>query len=123
MTKRKITLLSNVTVDLISRKLRNKYDVYIPEGFDTWVQEVINPDSPLYSNDVDAVVILLDGTEARSWRDVDEANERIALWKQATRTFSGRCEDIPIFVSTIDIRENRIKSLSEKKYRYEFENE
>lgn len=42
-SKKKVALLSNVTVDLIIGKLRREYDFYLPEGFDTWVQEAINP--------------------------------------------------------------------------------
>ena len=121
--KKKIALLSNVTVDLLIGKLRRQYDFYIPDGFDTWVQEVINSASELYESDVDAMVILLDGTEARSWRSIDEAKERLSLWKQALVTLCNKITLVPIFISTIDIRENRIKSLSERKMRLELENE
>ena len=31
------------------RKLSKKYDFYIPEGYDTWVQAVIDPSSEIYS--------------------------------------------------------------------------
>lgn len=37
--KKRVALLSNVTVDLIVGKLRNKYDFYTPEGFDTWCRK------------------------------------------------------------------------------------
>ena len=115
-TKKKVALLSNITVDLVVAKLRKKYDFYLPEGFDTWVQEVINPTSGLYAENLDAVVLLLDGTEARSWKNVEEANERITLWKQALVALVKHITSIPVFVSTIDIRENQIKSLSERKF-------
>lgn len=121
--KKKIALLSNITVDLIAAKLRKKYDFYIPEGFDTWVQEVINPASGIYKEKLDAIILLLDGTEARSWKDVKEANDRITLWKQAFAALVKQITNIPVFVSTIDIRENRIKSLSERKFSLELEHE
>ena len=121
--RKKVALLSNVTVDLIISKLRRKYDFYQPEGFDTWVQEVINPAAPLYSYEADAVVVLLDGTEARAWKSVDEGAERTDLWKQALNALTTNFTTIPVFISTIDIRENRIKSLSERKIRYELEND
>ena len=121
--KKKIALLSNVTVDLLIGKLRRQYDFYIPDGFDTWVQEVINQASELYESNVDAIVILLDGTEARSWRSIDEAKERLSLWKQAVVALCNKITFVPVFISTIDIRENRIKSLSERKMRLELENE
>lgn len=120
---KKVALLSNITVDLIVNKLCKKYDFYLPEGFNTWIQEVIHPASGLYEKNIDAVVVLLDGTEGRSWRTVNEATERITLWKQALAVLTNQITNIPIFVSTIDIRENRIKSLSERKLKYELEND
>ena len=122
-SRKKVALLSNITVDLIIGKLSSKYDFYQPEGYDTWVQEVINPDSVLYSDFPDAVVVLLDGTEARSWKNIEEGEERISLWKQALATLISNTAVVPVFVSTIDIRENRIRSLSERKYRYALEND
>ncbi len=122
-SKKIIALLSNITVDLIVSKLRHKYDFYTPEGFDTWVQEAINPASGLYNRNVDAVFVLLDGTEARSWKSDEEGKERITLWKQAITALTNYTITIPIFISTIDIRENRIKSPSERKARYEMEND
>lgn len=123
MEKKRVALLSNVTVDLIAGKLRRKYDFYIPEGFDTWVQETINPAAGLYSEKFDAVIVLLDGTEARSWKTVDEGAERVGLWKQALTALVSSISTIPIFVSTIDFRENRIRSLSERSIKYELEND
>ena len=123
MAKKRVALLSNVTVDLIAGKLRKKYDFYLPEGYDTWVQETINPAAGLYSEKLDAVVVLLDGTEARSWKTVEEGAERIGLWKQALTALVSNISTIPIIVSTIDIRENRIKSLSERSGKYELEND
>ena len=120
-SKKKVALLSNVTVDLIIGKLRREYDFYLPEGFDTWVQEAINPSAGIYSAEPDAVIVLLDGTEARSWKD-GEVDARISLWKQALRALVPKIKSIPIFVSTIDVRENRIKSLSERRGKYELEN-
>lgn len=122
-SKKRVALLSNVTVDLIAGKLRKKYDFYLPEGFDTWVQESINPAAGLYSEKLDAVIVLLDGTEARSWKSTDEGVERLSLWKQAINALVANITTIPVFVSTIGIRENRIKSLSERSSRYELEND
>lgn len=121
-SKKKVALLSNVTVDLIVVKLRKRYELYLPAGFDTWVQEALNPASGLYGENVDAVVVLLDGTEARAWKSVDEGTERITLWKQALTSLVYNISAIPIFVSTVDIRENKIKALSERKFDTELQN-
>lgn len=122
-SKKKIALLSNITIDLIVSKLRKKYDFYQQEGFDTWVQDVINLDARLYSFCADAVIVLLDGTEARRWKSAEDGIERITFWKQALNTLVNNIKTAPIFVSTIDIRENRIKSLSERKVKLDLEND
>ena len=116
-TIKRAALLSNITADLITARLRKKYTFYLPEGFDTWIQEAINPASGLYAENADAVVVLLDGTEARSWKSHDEGAERISLWKQALTALSNTITVSPVFVSTIDFRENRIRSLAERMYR------
>ena len=120
---KKIALLSNITIDLVISKLKYKYSFYKPEGYDTWVQEAINSGAPLYSFGSDAVIVLLDGTEARRWKSFDEGIERVGLWKQALNTLVSHFTTIPVFISTIDIRENRVKSLSERKISYELEND
>lgn len=121
--KRIIALLSNITVDLVVGRLREKYNFYIPNGFDTWIQEVIYPASEIYSIRFDAIIVLLDGTEARSWRNADEGKDRITIWKQTVNMLVNLFEGTPIFVSTIDIRENRIISYAERRMKYEWENE
>lgn len=116
---KKAALLSNITADLIAAKLRKKYTFYLPQGFDTWIQEAINPASGLYAENVDAVLVLLDGTEARSWKSRAEGMERVSLWKRALTALSNTITASPVFVSTIDFRENRIRSLAERMYRTE----
>ena len=119
--KRKIALLSNITADLIAGKLRRDYEIYLPEGFDTWVQESISPASGLYDFGAEAVVVLLDGTECRAWRDREMGVERLDLWKQGLRALLRQIPDKPVFVSTLDLRENRIRALSEAGFGPELE--
>ena len=109
-----------MTADLIAAKLRKEYDIYLPEGYDTWIQEVIRPDSGLYSEKRDAVILLLDGTEARNWKNAAEAQERLDLWKQAAAALAGNMPDIPVFLPTLDLRESRIRALSERKHHIEW---
>lgn len=121
--KRKVAILSNITIDLLIAKLRSKYDFYQPEGYDTWVQEVINPISGLYGFRADVIIVLLDGMEARKWKNETEAAERISVWKQAIDGLICNFAKIPIFISTIDFLENRIKSLSERRFKYKLQSD
>lgn len=117
--KKKIALLSNVTVDMLARKLKKTYEVYIPAGFDSWGQEIFNNYSPVFESD--AILVLLDGTEARQWKDREEAFARFELWSALVDALCKKEQTIPIFISTVDVKENRIKSVSERIYKYEWE--
>lgn len=123
MDKKNIALLSNVTVDMIAAKLRKEYNIYIPAGFDMWITDVLNSGSALYSGDMQAVVVLLDGTEFRSIRTGEDLFQRIALWRSAIEKLADSIKDIPIFVSTVDFRESKIRTFSERKYYTEWNNE
>ncbi len=109
---RRIALLSNVTVDFIIAKLIKEYHVYSPDGFDTWVSDVMDPSSRLYGENMDAVFVLLDGREL--WdRPQEEIQKRTGLWEAAIEAL-GRQTDTLLFVSTIDFRENRIRAFGER---------
>ena len=120
---RKIALLSNITAELVARKLRRDYDVFLPPGFDTWVQQIVSPDSELWSLDADAVIVLLDGTEARGYRDAQEAAEKLTMWKRAVSVLAERFDRSPVFISTVDLRTTRILALAERKYHYALESD
>lgn len=121
MDKRKVAILSNVTVGIIGQKLRNEFDIYIPNGFDTWIQEIMDRGSGFYEFHPEMVIVILDGTEARNWEKVD-ADEKIKTWKQGIEILAYELTNVPVFISTIDIRENRIKSFAERKYGIELQN-
>lgn len=121
MDKKKIALLSNVTVDLIAAKLKKRYEVYIPEGYDTWVQEALNPESGINKGEFEAVILLLDTTESRSWKNRTEAEEHIISWERAVQTLAGNISSVPVFLPTLDIRRDHVRAISEPFYRAELE--
>ncbi|MCD8327080.1 MAG: HAD-IIIC family phosphatase [Lachnospiraceae bacterium] len=123
MAKRKLAILSNITVDLIRMKLSSRFDIYIPEGFDTWILECLNPESGIYTGKVDAVVILLDGTAASGWESLEEAEETLNSWKQGILALTGNMTEVLVFISTVDFRLNRIRALEERQYRISLQNE
>ena len=56
----KIALLGNVTLDFLAQDFRRAgHDVYVPSGFDTWRQEVLDPASGLHRFAPDASLLLL----------------------------------------------------------------
>ena len=58
----KIALLGNVTLDFLAQDFRRAgHDVYVPSGFDTWRQEVLDSASGLHAFAPDAVLLVMDG--------------------------------------------------------------
>ena len=58
----KIALLGNVTLDFLAQDFRRAgQDVYVPSGFDTWRQEVLDPASGLHAFAPDAVLLVMEG--------------------------------------------------------------
>ena len=58
----KIALLGNVTLDFLAQDFRRAgHEVYVPSGFDTWRQEVLDPASGLHAFAPDAALLVMDG--------------------------------------------------------------
>ena len=114
MVKRRIALLSNITADMIAAKLRKQYDVYLPDGYDMWISDVLNTESGFYNASCEAVILLLDGTEFRSFHTVEEAEARLALWQNAVLALIQNVTDVPVFLSTVDFRETAIRTFAER---------
>lgn len=111
---KKIALLSNVTTDMITSKLRKKFDVYTPDGYDAWISDVMNPTSMINSAEMDAIFLLLDGT-AFYKQPEDELWQKIQLWETVITKLASQIDAL-LFISTIDFKENRIKTYGERKY-------
>ena len=110
---RRIALLSNITVDLIVEKLSKSFNVYCPEGYDAWTFDILNDGSELYSGSIDAYFILLDGTETRSFTNLELINERINNWKNTIKRLIQSIYGAPVFISTIDFRTSEILTMKE----------
>ena len=109
--KRRVALLSNVTVELLAVQLKRDFDLYVPPGYNTWIQEVHDSRSVLYQDEPDAVIALIDGSrildESMGWA------EQIEEWALAIDVLTKHYTSVPIYVSTIDVVESGVHALSE----------
>lgn len=104
-----IALLSNVTTGLLERELKKKYEVYVPAGYDTWIQELYDSCSMINQKSFDAEFYLLYADAwANSWdplasgmKEMDQAGELIFRHAEEKR-------ETQIFVSDLDFRLRRI---------------
>ena len=111
----KIAILSNTNTEALARNLRKKYDLYTADGYNTWIQEILDKDSGLYEFDSDAVFIILDGSELIEFGDGNED-----LKSQINQYFhyiegyiEAKSERTSVFVSNLDIPARKVQSARE----------
>lgn len=112
----KLSILSNINVDLLSQQLSPRAEVYTSSGYGTWVQEIIDPGSGLYRFDPDIVFIILDAEELmRAKRDFNEKINDLENYKNILEEAAKNKPSILFFVSTMDFPGRQIRSLKEIK--------
>ena len=109
----RIAVLSNVTIELVLSELKKEFSLYISAGFDTWQQEVYNHDSGLYqfAPDMICVILYIDAYD-EDWMYWEKGKERMGEWLNALKTLCGQTEGTPVFISSLDIRENSWNTVS-----------
>jgi FkbH-like protein len=110
-----IALLSNVTVTSLAMRVNalTKEEVYCPHGYDTWLREISDPDSGLYSSGADAVFAVLHGRSLLGDIVSDEHAALDALLKMASvlKAASERHMGMTFVVSALDIPDTAIRPL------------
>ena len=111
-----IALLSNVNITSAAMRVNavTKEEVYCPQGFNTWMQELSGPGSKLYSPGTAAAFIILHGASLLG--DTEVANDeayRLALASIAATiaTAASAHKDMTFVVSTLDIPADAIRPL------------
>ncbi len=114
--RNRIAVLSNVTMDLVTAKLKSDFDIYIPDGFNTWQQEVYDVGSGLYQWMPDAVFIILYADPYEGDWQKETGSERLGDWLSSIKFLREKMTQIPIFVSSLDMVESGCRVVSEKYY-------
>lgn len=110
----RISVLSNINLDSLVNRLKGKYDVYKPDGYGIWMQELLNNQSELYHFQPDVVFIIIDCEELYKGLYTKEA-----ICEKTTQHFSYLSQvivahpTVSFFVSTADTPIKKIKGLKE----------
>nr|WP_276020114.1 HAD-IIIC family phosphatase [Acetivibrio straminisolvens] len=104
----KLSVISNINLDSVIGRLSKLYDVYKTEGYGTWVQEIINPNSGLYSFGPNVIFIIIDGYEMFKGQSKNDntIDMNIGYIEEAVKNNP----DITFFVSNIDLWMRKIES-------------
>lgn len=120
-SRNRIAVLSNVTMDFVISELNREFDIYIPDGFDTWQQEIYHEDSGLYQYLPEAIFIILYADPYDEEWHGETGQERLQDWLSAINFLQDKITGIPIFVSSLDIVENRCSAVFEKHWASQME--
>ena len=110
----RVAVLSNVNVDFLLNDLRKEHDIFRPDGYGTWVQDLVNPRSALATFKPNAVFVLLDGQElVGETASLDDATTLLDSAASYVEAFAQAQPETPLFVSTIDLPHHRITCLKD----------
>lgn len=105
-----IAILSNVNVDLLAKKVARMANVFTPDGYGVWVQELLDKNSKLYQASPVFVFAFLDARELFSNLSYADCLKEI---KQIQAYFEQAIETHPVvkfFIADLDYPENVITS-------------
>lgn len=119
----RIVLLSNITTEILEQNLKKKgYEVCVPAGFNTWIQEILDDESFIYKGGYDAVFLLLYGdSEAEKWVSYEDGTSEMERWLHVIDKLAGIT--IPVFISDLDIPVRIIRPASERRPEFMWEYE
>lgn len=109
----KISLISNVGLDSLIRKLSKVYEVYPTQGFNTWLTDLLDINSPMYQFRPQCVFILLDGAELKKLINSGSQGKDNVIEKYTSYLVNAAQahSDIDFFISDIDYPQDEICSI------------
>ena len=111
----KVAVLSNTNIDAMARSLQKKYEIFKSDGYNVWVQEILDSSSKLHEFDPDVVFIILDGQElVNVYEDYETVKSQLEKYLIYISEYVGKkASSTNIFISNFDIPPRRLQCLSE----------
>lgn len=106
----RISVLSNVNLDMLSGLLKKEHEIFQTEGYGGWITYALQPDARLLAFAPECMILLLEGSEllgkCASW---EAAQEELAQTEVYVKKLAECYPGSYLFVSTIDVRQERIR--------------
>lgn len=108
----RLSILSNVNVDIIRSYLDKKFDIYLPYGYNAWFSEVLDESSGLIKFSPEVIVVLIDVNAALDKCSSDSGrysviNELLSEINVVVQKF----QSCLVLVNTIDVVNRQIKPI------------
>lgn len=107
---RNIALLSNINVTSIKNKLCDSFNIYCAPGFNTWMNEILNRNSGIYTKKPTIAIFLIDGTFLAE--NSDNCSD-IDIKYKAITDYAELNPETSVLVSNIDVLEKNIVPLND----------
>ncbi|MHA1657477.1 MAG: HAD-IIIC family phosphatase [Candidatus Heimdallarchaeota archaeon] len=108
----RIALLSNVNVDSLVKRI-DFCEVYSPDGYGIWLQEILNFDSELYKFHPQAVFVILDGEQLFPRFNRKNIMTDIEEYFSALEHVFSQRRDIFFFLNSLDFFTKQIRASDE----------
>lgn len=115
MIEIKISILSNINVNSLIKRLSKEHNVYKAPGYANWIGEILEEKSGLNEFSPKGIFVILDGHELLKPYELsyEEVKKTIDMYIGYIERYGNENSDINIFVSNIDIEQRQICSLKE----------
>lgn len=115
VVKMRISILSNVNLDMLSGLLKKENEIFQPDGYGEWVTYALRPDEHMVEFGPECIILLLEGNELlKNCVDTEERRAELNQVKAYVERLAENYKDSYLLVSTIDVRNERIRGRDAK---------
>lgn len=105
----RISILSNVNLDMLSGLLKKENEIFQPDGYGEWVSYALRQDERLMEFEPECLLLLLEGNELlKGCTEEDDWKRELEQAKQYVEKLSENYKNSYLLVSTIDVRPEKI---------------
>lgn len=111
VVKMRISILSNVNLDMLSGLLKKENEIFQPDGYGKWITYALRPDEQMVAFGPECIVLLLEGNELlKNCADAEEVRTELNQVKVYVERLAENYPNAYLIVSTIDVRGEKVRS-------------
>lgn len=109
--KMRISILSNVNLDMLSGLLKKENEIFQTDGYGEWITYALRPDKQLTAFAPECILLLLEGNELlKNCTDIRGMREELDQVKAYVKRLAENYPNSYLLVSTIDVCGERVRS-------------
>lgn len=107
----RISILSNVNLDMLSGLLKKKNQIFQPDGYGEWITYALRSDNRMLQFKPECIILLLDGNELlKNCKSKEENELELDHTNEYIKKMAENYKESYLLVSTIDVKNNQIKA-------------